>query len=178
MSGLDGLQLDADGYLDMDQFPDDGTDVAGADLDQLREVLHSDPVEEPTAEQWDAMFDDVVTVEDAGPFALDDVDGLVPDADADLFPDSSTDVDADVDGSDVDGSDVDATDPGEDGDVALVNDPGDLDLDGVTGDDLDIDLAPDLDLDLAPDDTIDDVYTPDALDDGPADISHDFEDLL
>ncbi|HMJ75903.1 MAG TPA: hypothetical protein VK507_08015 [Iamia sp.] len=175
MSGLDGLQLDGDGYLDMDQFPDDGTDIAGADLAELREVLHSDPVEEPTAEQWDAMFDDVVAVEDAGPFALDDVDGLVPEAES-VSADDPFAVD---DGDGVDGGDgVDATDAGEDGDVALANDPDDLDLDGVTPDELDVDLAPDLDLDLAPDDTIDDVYTPEVLDDGPADISHDFEDLL
>jgi len=169
MSGLDDLQLDADGYLDMDQYPDDGTDIAGPELDQLREVLHSDPVEEPTAEQWDAMFDDVVAVEDAGPFAVDDVDGLVPEGESDLFADSS-DADDPEAASDVDASSDDDADPLADGD--------DLDLDGVTADDLDVDLAPDLDLDLAPDDTVDDVYAPEALDDGPADISHDFEDLL
>lgn len=166
MSGLDGLQLDADGYLDMDQFPDDGTDLAGPELDALRDTLHADPVDEPTAEQWDAMFDDVVAGGDTGPFAVDDVDGLVADdvfgtddgpVDDDLPVDDDASIDDPADDDVTDGLDLDGTD--------------DLDL-GL--DDVDVDGG----LDLAADDGVDDAYATDALDDGPADLSHDFEDLL
>jgi hypothetical protein len=170
MSGLDGLQLDADGYLDMDQYPDDGTDLAGAELDQLREALHSDPVEEPTAEQWDAMFDDVVTAGDTGPFALDDVEGLTVDDGGE----TSTPDDV-LDGDDL----PDAEDLPDDGDVP-VDDLDGLALDDAGADDLDLDVTTDLDggIDLATDHDVDDVFSPEALDDAPADISHDFEDLL
>lgn len=180
MSGLDGLQLDADGYLDMDQFPDDGTDLAGPDLDRLRDALHADPVDEPTAEQWDAMFDDVVAGGDTGPFAVDDVDGLVGDADGDgdLFATDDPDLPADE-------AEVDADDAPVDDDLDTTDATDDLDgLDGLDldgADDLDPGLADvDVDggLDLAADDGADDVFTTDALDDAPADISHDFEDLL
>lgn len=168
MSGIEGLQLDADGFVDMDQLPDD--DLSEADLTQLRDTLHSDPVEEPTAEQWDAMFDDAVAGADDGPFALEDVDGLVTDdgsssddpaAAAD--PDDADDLDADTDGSDTDGPD---------GDLFALDGTDDLDL-GLDGTDLDGGL------DLAPDDTVDDAFSPDALDDAPADVAgNDFEDLL
>ncbi|HEX7134940.1 MAG TPA: hypothetical protein VF228_20365 [Iamia sp.] len=152
MSGLDGLRLDADGYLDMDQFPDDGTDLAGPELDQLRETLHADPVEEPTPEQWDAMFDDVVTVDGTGPFALDDVDGLTTDDGFDAGGDGLPDVDDGL--------------------------PDDLPVDDA--DDLDLDPTDyDGGLDLTPDDVVDDAYTPEALDDAPAEVANnDFEDLL
>lgn len=165
MSGLDGLQLDPDGYVDMSQFPDDGTDLAGPELDQLREALHADPVDEPTAEQWDAMFDDVLTADATGPFALDDVEGLTGDLDLD-GDDGAFDLATD------DGDDLD--DPGLDDDL------DDTGLDDPSLDD-DLDVTADLDdggLDLAPDDLADDAFAVAEVDDTPADISHDFEDLL
>ena len=171
MSGLDGLQLDADGYLDMDQFPDDGTDLADADLAGLRDALHSDPVEEPTDQQWDAMFDDVVTAGDTGPFALDDVDGLTDDLD--LEADSSAAPDAD---DVIDDDDLPDVDDGAD-DLDVPTD--DLGLDDVDADDLDLDITVDDGLDLTPDDAVDDAFPADGFDDAPADIANnDFEDLL
>jgi len=128
MSGLDALSLDADGYLDMDQFPDDGTDLAGQDLADLRDALLSDPVDEPTPDEWDALLDDVVT--DDGPFALDDPDGTTfayegieggADDLADPAPDGAeADADSDDAGDDAggegDGFDpLDAADLGDDG---------------------------------------------------------------
>jgi hypothetical protein len=158
MSGLDGLRLDADGHLDMDQFPDDGTDLTGPALDQLRETLHADPVEEPTPEQWDAMFDDVITDGDTGPFALDDVEGLTTDDGVDADQQIDDDVTVETTEADAD------------------------DLADVTADDLDLDLDTtgyDGGLDLTPDDVVDDAYAPDALDDAPAEVANnDFEDLL
>jgi hypothetical protein len=168
MSGLDGLRLDADGYIDMDQFPDDGTDLAGPELDQLREVLHADPVEEPTAEQWDAMFDDVVAGDVTGPFAVDDVEGLTADA-------------GDLAGDEPFGATDGADDVLGEGDLPDADDlaADDLDLDG-TVDDLDLDVDVDAGLDLAPtSDGVEDPFSVDGLDDAPADIANnDFEDLL
>ncbi len=83
MSGLDGLSLDADGFVDMDQFPDDGSDLGAGDLDALRAVLHADPVDEPTDDHWHAMFDSVVAGADDGPFSLEGLPG------ADGFDDAS-----------------------------------------------------------------------------------------
>lgn len=156
MSGLDGLQLDPDGFLDMDQFPDDGTELAAADLAELRETLHSDPVEEPTSEQWDAMFDEVVAADPAGPFAVDDLDAPVADIDGDLFA---------LDGAAGEGLAPDDLAPDGAGDP-------DLDLDGADLEGPDVDDG----LDLAPDDGLDDGFPADALDD--AATSHDVEDLL
>lgn len=204
MSGLDGLQLDADGFVDMDQFPDDGTDLPEADLAELRDTLHSDPVDEPTDAEWDAMFDQVLASDDTGPFTVDDVDvaadGADTDAGDDLFgaeagealadEDASSDDadpssdDADTSSDDVDTVDVDAAsadvdDLGLDGSTDV--DVADLDLDGstdldVTADDLDYDGGLDL---TVPDDGLDDAFAADAVDDVPADIANnDFEDLL
>lgn len=172
MSGLDGLQLDPDGFIDMDQFPDDGTDLAGPDLDQLREALHSDPVDEPTPEEWDAMFDEVVTTDDTGPFALDDVEGLTGDGGAEAFGSSAPESD---DVLDADGDGIPDADDLPDVDDGL---PDDLAVDAV--DDLDLDTTDyDGGLDLSADDGVDDVYAPDALDDAPAEVANnDFEDLL
>jgi hypothetical protein len=167
MSGLDGLQLDADGYLDMDQFPDDGTDLADADLAALRDALHSDPVEEPTDQQWDAMFDDVVAAGDAGPFAVDDVEGLTGDIEYDADDSATPDPDDVLDDGDAPDAD----------DLDLPAD--DLALDDVAADDLDLDVPGADGLDLTPDDTVDDAFSADAFDDAPADIANnDFEDLL
>lgn len=172
MSGIDGLQLDPDGYLDMDQFPDDGTDLADADLASLRDTLHADPVDEPSAEQWDAMFDEVITTGDTGPFALEDVDGLV--SDDGVFSDAAPASDDVVDDISPD-DDLSADDD-------LSDDDGGIDLDAPADDlDLDLDLDVDVDggLDLAADDGVDDAFAVDALDDGPAEVANnDFEDLL
>lgn len=171
MSGLDGLQLDADGYLDMDQFPDDGTDLADADLAGLRDALHSDPVEEPTDQQWDAMFDDVVAAGDAGPFALDEVDGLTGDLEGETDGSATADAD-DVLADD----DLPDADDGAD-DLDLPTD--DLGLDDVGADDLDLDVTVDDGLDLTPDDTVDEALSTDGLDDAPEGIANnDFEDFL
>lgn len=169
---MSGLELDADGYIDMSQFPDDGTDLAGPELDQLREALHSDPVEEPTPEQWDAMFDDAVGPGDTGPFALDDVEGLTGDLGDEADQASVPDPDDVVDDGDL----ADGDEAPDDLDLA----PDDIDgLAEVTPDDLDLDLPVDDGLDLAPDDGLDDAFAPDGLDDVPADIANnDFEDLL
>ncbi len=169
---MSGLELDADGYIDMSQFPDDGTDLAGVELDQLREVLHSDPVDEPTPQQWDAMFDDAVGAGDTGPFALDDVEGLTGDLGYEADQTSTADPDDVLDPDDL----PDAEDAADDLDLPA----DDLDgLDDVTTDDLDLDLPVDDGLDLAPADDLDDAFAHDALDDAPADIANnDFEDLL
>jgi hypothetical protein len=168
---MSDLRFDSEGFLDMEQFPDDGTDMDVAELDALRATLHADPVDEPTDEQWDAMFDDVVAGDDAGPFALDDGDVVTddPTADDDLVAD---DADVDADTADLDGSDdTEATDD-------LVFHPAD---DDANVDDLDLaydDTDGGLDLG-ASDDGVDDAYAPEALDEGPADIANnDFEDLL
>jgi hypothetical protein len=170
VSGLDGLQLDADGYLDMDQFPDDGTDLADADLAGLRDALHSDPVEEPTDQQWDAMFDDVVSTGDTGPFALDDVEGLNGDLEYEADGSAAPDADDVLDDGDL----PDADDGADDLDLP----PDDLGLDDGGADDLDLDIPVDDGLDLTPD-AVDDAFSADGFDDAPADIANnDFEDLL
>lgn len=189
MSGLDGLQLDSDGYLDMDQFPDDGTDLADAELAQLRDTLHADPVEEPTDQEWDAMFDEVVAGEDTGPFAVDDTDALPTDLDADgddvfgLGESAGEELDSADDGStDDDGSAASDDGLSDDGlpdglpDDGLADDGPALDDGGIEDLDLTYD---DGGLDLTPDDVADDAFAADALDDAPADIANnDFEDLL
>lgn len=178
MSGVEGLSLDADGFVDMDQFPDDGTDVAGPDLDALREALHSDPVDEPTAEEWDAMFDSVVSGDD-GPFTVDGGD-----ADGGVDPSAVEGADAaegafalDDDGTDTDDGAVEVDDAGLDldDDGLALEDTG-LDLDD-TG--LDDPLFDDGGLDLGTDDAGTDDYAVDTVADLPDGIANnDFEDFL
>ena len=153
MSGLDGLRLDADGYLDMDVHgtgPELGDDAV---LD-LRDALLADPVEEPTADEWADLVDASVAadadVTDAGPFAVDDLPPLDDDAAVDL-----TDPDPDVDAADAptddpeaeadaDAEPSDAVEHGLDTDLAASSDDwaldeGAVDLDVVElegGDDL------------------------------------------
>jgi len=192
MSGLDGLQLDPDGYVDMDQFPDDGTDLGEVDLAQLRQALHSDPVDEPTDAEWEAMYDEVVASDDGGPFALDDGGSVfADDGDGDLFGAEAGDAAADLSDDDTSSDDTDAdvdaealatdgVDPdGDAGDVAGLGD------DGLGGDDidvstdLDLDAELDLDLDAGLDLTTDDGFADDVVDDVPATVDGtDFEDLL
>jgi hypothetical protein len=177
---MSDVRFTSDGFVDMEQFPDDGTDLGAAELDALRTTLLADPVEEPTDDQWDAMFDDVVADGETGPFAVDaPADDVATDpagTDTDTDADTDVDVDADVDTTDLDTTDLDATDDAEATDD-LVFHPGE---DDATTDDLDLDYDADGGLDLSPsDDGVDDAYSPDALDDGPADIANnDFEDLL
>ena len=69
---MSDLGLDADGFVDMDQFPDDGTDLGGDDLVDLRTALHADPVVEPSDEVWDDMFSEALAGgQNDGPFGLD-----------------------------------------------------------------------------------------------------------
>lgn len=171
---MSDLTIDDDGFVDMDQFPDDGSDLAAEDLADLRAALHADPVDEPTPEAWDAMFHDVFTGADDGPFGLED--GLVAD---DLVTDVP-DLDAGAEGVDADlddGTDHEAE--GGDGDVVDDLDDGGLGADDVPADDLDVDVDLDGILDVAPVDGGADHYDVDGADvDTPADISHDFEDTL
>lgn len=173
MSDTSGLQLDDDGFVDMAQFPDDGTDLGADELADLRDVLHADPVEEPTAEAWDAMFDEVVTAADDGPFGLDD--GLGAD---DLF----TDTDLGDDGSpafDTDDADTEPDADDDGGGIVDDVDDGGLGLDDLDGGDVDLDVDLDGVIDVTPTDVVDDHYDVDGADvDTPADISHDFEDTL
>lgn len=176
MSGIDGLSLDADGFVDMDQFPDDGSDLGGDDLEDLQAALRSDPLVEPTDEQWDAMFDQVMEGVDDGPFALDDADpGLdaAAIADDDAF-DVALATEDDLDDPDVDVDDADLDD-------------ADLDDIGVSGngfdpvDDVDLGVDPydDGGLDLTPEPVHDDPFAADGVDDVPVDLANnDLEDFL
>ncbi|QYG91106.1 hypothetical protein HC251_00765 [Iamia sp. SCSIO 61187] len=177
MSGLDGLELDADGFVDMDQFPDDGSDLVGADLEQLRAALHADPVDEPTPEQWDAIVDDVVGLDlDAGPFAVDDPDPLLPDPAEDGTDDAAPD---DLDDVDPDGDEPGEADAGADDADGVAEVDDDVDLDGLDDVDVDLDLDGGLDL-MTADDAGDDPFdaAADGADDAAADVGPDFEDLL
>lgn len=167
MSSFDGIVLDADGHLDMDQFPDDGTDLDAEALSALRGALHDDPVEEPSAEEFTGIVDGITNgAADDGPFATGEA-GLVAQAAEDT--DDGTDVDAEAsDGTD--GSDDDADDDGAEG---LVADAAEADDDGFDGladafDDFDADLGAVEDTALAVDDGDADV---------PAEIA-DIDDLL
>lgn len=182
MSGLDGLELDADGFVDMDQFPDDGTDLVGADLDQLRATLHSDPVDEPTPEQWEAIVDDVVGLDlDAGPFAVDDPDAPLADPVEDGTADDAPDDGGAGDPGDADPGDADPGDADPGGDDAVVGGgPDDVDVDLL--DDIDPDLDLDHGLGLLPaddsaDDTVDAGFADHTVDAAP-DVGPDFEGLL
>lgn len=161
------IHLDDDGFVDMDQFPDDGTDLAAADLAALRDVLRADPVDEPTPEAWDAMFDEAVTTAADGPFGLDD--GLVAD------PFDGAGLEDRGDGSAIPADD--ALDP--DGDEDGIADGGALGFDDGDGGDVDLDVDLDGVIDVNPDDVAATAYDVDGADvETPADISHDFEDTL
>lgn len=165
MSNLDSVVLDADGFIDMEQFADDGTELGDADLASLHDALRADPVDEPSADAWDALVDDVVATEDAdidasafahdGPFPTD---GAAEDhgdrveiqlddagADAEPVPDEPVADEADADG------------PG-----AEVSEPSDADPFGIADPELHqlgIDASPDLldDVDAVADGLGDDV---------------------
>lgn len=185
---IDDLPLGADGFLDMDAFAADDTDLGGEALADLRATLHADPVDEPTVEEWDAMFETVVAGDD-GPFGLDgdllsdpvDLDDgaagaddvfAVDDLDTDVDPDDIDDIDDldtevdpdDLGGDDGDGGDLFADDGGPDDDgggIVEDLDDGGLGLDDVdTGDIGDFDIDVDLDggLDAGPATLVDDGF--------------------
>lgn len=189
MSGLDSIPLDSSGFLDMEGFPDDGTVLGDDTLAGLRQALLSDPVDEPTDQDWAALVDDAlvdVEVGEAapadGPFAVDDDGSLagVRHADDDEGPTDADGTDVtDEDTSDGPEADDDAADPDADGtEATLPDDDGtglDLDLDGDLGahDLIGLDL-------LDPDD---DALGAEALAhaeeaDAPTDVGPTFEDYL
>lgn len=138
--------LGDDGMLDMEQFPDDELDPATES--DVRQALLSDPVEEPSDEVWDDMFDHALAeAEPAGPFDADPVD-LGADA-------------VDASGEAVRPFDAGTDDPGDAGDVDTDHDDLDGPDDLVVGDDGD-DGLPDADRgsDVLedPGDTLEDFY--------------------
>jgi hypothetical protein len=60
MSDVGTFDFDADGYVDMSLFPDDGTELGDAELADLRETLLTDPIEDVAPADWEAMVEDVV----------------------------------------------------------------------------------------------------------------------
>lgn len=156
----DALVFDADGYVDMDRFPDDGTDVDDAAFDDLRARLLADPVDEPGSEAWedmcadavagtdqldvddspfsdgsDPLFDDGLLPEDTGAEAFDhDVDPGPSDDDLDDRPDPDGGGDPfEVDGQDDTFGTFDTADVSVDGgDLPAVDDPFDV-TDGAEG---------------------------------------------
>ena len=140
MSGLDGLRLDDDGFLDMEQFPSDSVDLGDADLAELRAALLGDPVDEPSDDQWESFLDHAFEVgADTGDAPVADLDfdpvaepGLFDTGDDASFADL-LDADADTDDGAVDdlglddlGSD-DLDDPFDAFDLAGP-DPSEVDL--------------------------------------------------
>lgn len=159
----DALAFDDSGYVDMAQFPDDGTDLDAGATDDLRTRLLADPVDEPTAEDWAELCTDAIA--DAGPF---DDGAPFPDPAADVLDDGGGAVpdDPGTEAFDIE-ADTEAGD-GVDGDLDLDIDTGvddDLDLDGGDPFDVDgVDDAPFDGTDAADGDTTDGT---DGLDLGP-----------
>lgn len=198
MDASPGLALDADGFFDMDQFPDDGSDLADAERADLQAALRSDPVEEPTDDVWDALLEVAVgggaseeVVDDlTGPFALgggegDQLEGLAPidaviDAPIDLEGDEQEDghIHDDFETTDADHGDLDALDTADAELEALDDAPAALDGD------LDLDLDPDPS-DLGAEtlhgfDLLDDGRIDDDLDldgEAPTEVGPDLDDL-
>ena len=164
---MDGLRLDADGYLVMDAYGA-GPELSDDEVLDLRDALLADPVEEPTADEWSDLVDGAVEVDavDAGPFAIDDLpltdDGADPSVDLVDADGAEADLDADPD------ADADAPDP--DDDLA------DVDA-SVAVDDWALDGG-DVDLDLVELDGGDDLFPADAGDDALPEVVPDIEDLL
>jgi hypothetical protein len=181
MSDTFDLPRDADGFLDMDAFPDDDLDPSASD--ELHETLQeapepdilddrwdslvdravdpaapavSDDLVEPADEgEWDDPFADVDDGELANPFAdLDDDDG---DADAEAEAEADAlDVDAEQDEPDLDDPDLGLSADGADDHTSLFDDdlPGD-----------ELDLTDDLDgQDTLDEPPVDDLDGLDALD--------------
>jgi hypothetical protein len=176
MSGLDGLRLDADGYLDLDVHGV-GPDLGEDEVVDLRDALLSDPVEEPTAEEWEAFVDGAIEAEPLadGPFVVDDppfpdaVDDLGgQDLAVDVDTDAEVDPDADLDPADAAG-DLD--------DHAADAASTDLDPSSTELDTWSLDQGGD-DLDLVGLDGGHDPFADDVVDDALPEVGPDVEDLL
>jgi hypothetical protein len=176
VSGLDELSLDADGFLDMEAFPD--VDLTDGEVVDLRAALHADPVDEPTDGEWAHLVDGAVTAEpvDDGPFAMDDVAVLDESFDADdASPEVADDGDAaDPSDDDPDGSTDDAEADPADAASGAVDADLDVDLDLGAGDDA---WAVD-DADVGLDSGADDLFPDHDADAALPEIVPDIEDLL
>jgi hypothetical protein len=129
---LDDLPLDASGFLDMDQFPDDGTVLADDALAELHDALLADPVDEPTEDDWAGLVGEVLVDDDDAPFdvgADDDPAAVAHDPVDDDAPLVDDDLDLDL---------------YEDDDVVGLDLPGD-------GDDLALDAEPEAPAEVGPD---------------------------
>lgn len=138
MSAPDELRFGEDGFVDMDAFPDDGTDLDPGALSDLREALLSDPVTEPDAVGWDALLDAALDAPADEPPAVDGpfaVDGPEPPASADLVDIPDDDLAGWLD-----------TDLAAEGDDAALDAPADEAAGGVD-DGAGVDAFPALDLD-------------------------------
>lgn len=149
MTGVDGLRLGADGYLDMEVYGA-GPELGEDEVLDLRDALLADPVDEPTADEWTGLVDGALGAEPAldGPFALDDIpaaDGTDDLGTADLASSDADDTDADDAGSpELDDDSLDVSDTTFDADPSSTEldwalDGGEADLEVVEldgGDDL------------------------------------------
>lgn len=162
MSPAEELRFDADGFVDMGAFADDGTDLDPDALAELRDVLLSDPVVEPDEATWDQLLDGALeAAADDGPFALDAAPAVADDLPgddlaawldtaADLDDEGAPDAPDDVEDDPLDDApDVDHVDPLDALDLDLEPGPLDADtFDDLAGGDLGAEDAPDADLDL------------------------------
>jgi len=187
MSDTFDLPRDADGFLDMDAFPDDDLDPSASDeldgtlqdvpepddLDDRWNTLVDravDPAAPPVSDElvgssdesgWDDPFADVDDGDIPNPFA--DLDDETDADDADDVDDDPADV-TDQDDPDLDDPDLDAPDLDPSAGDTGLDDHASLFDDDVAGDELDLtdDLSGDVDgLDDAP---VDDLDGLDALD--------------
>jgi hypothetical protein len=183
MSDTFDLPRDADGYLDMEAFPDDDLDPSASE--ELEVTLQDAPEPDDLDDQWDTLLDraldpaaPAVSEELApptqesewdDPFADVD-DGDIPNPFADLDDDTDVDDGADdLDDSatlDAEQDDPDLDDPDVDlhADDSGLDDQGSLFDDDAAGDDH-LDLTDDLDgNDVIDDAPVDDLDGLDALD--------------
>jgi hypothetical protein len=129
MSDTFDLPRDADGFLDMDAFPDDDLDPSASD--ELETTLQDAPVPDDLDDHWDTLVDRAV--DPAAPAVSDDLVGPADDTDWD-------DPFADVDDGELANPFADLDD---EGDVAddLVDDPASVDAEQDDLDDPDLDAA-------------------------------------
>lgn len=170
MNSLDSISLAPDGFLDMDHFLD-GSELPELDLNSLRDLLVSDPVDEMADDEWAALVDTVVDPDeevpaDEGPFSIEEdpsfagvrsveVDGGGRDGDGPVIEDT-TDGDRAGDGGGLSGiGGLDDEGAGIDGSSSdlFVDADGGLDPTNLVGLDLSQDLGGD---DLAPVDDLSD----------------------
>jgi hypothetical protein len=172
MSDTFDLPRDADGYLDMDAFPDDDLDPSASD--ELEATLQDTPEPDDLDDSWHTLLDravdpaaPAVSADLTGPadesewddpFADVD-DGDIPNPFADLDDDTDDPAAVDEDEPDLDEPDLDLQADGSDAD-----DHGSLFDDDVVGDDP-LDLTDDPDgVDMLDDPPVDDLDGLDALD--------------